>query len=136
VINWLATVATIMLIAVSDIGSTVGPNDKEVASVGTVLATCFKQQATALDDYVSGADVIAAAVIGACNEPIAALERFMQRHAVSTAQATKGLKPKEQDQLADTLLKQVPQRVQQFSRDTALRAVLIGRRKANNAPNP
>jgi hypothetical protein len=107
----------------------------EQSLAATAFAACLKREAAGLDDGVSGADVIATAVVGGCSAQIATLETLLKRRSIAIARSNEGLKEREQNELASKLLAQVPEQMRDLANRTALRAVLMQRTKKNNASN-
>src|SRR5690242_18129970 len=85
------------------------------AGAATVaVADCYKEQVPLLDDGVSGADVIAEALVSTCSKQLNAMQEAYRQKIVTMARSTEGLsksEQREQNERALQLLKVLPQQM-------------------------
>jgi hypothetical protein len=109
-----------------------------VGAATVAVADCYKEQVSLLDDEVSGADVIADALVSVCSRQLNVMEEA-KRKIVAMARSTDGLsksEQREQNERAAQLLKVLPQQMRKTMQDLALTTVLRERKKgASEAVN-
>jgi tellurite resistance protein len=114
-------------------------NSPTVGVATIAVADCYKEQVLLLDDGVSGADVIAGALVNVCSKHLADMEEALRQKIVAMARSTDGLSKSEQrerNEKAAQLLRVVPQQMRKTMQDLALTTVLRARKKnANEAVN-
>jgi hypothetical protein len=99
----------------------------EMEAATEAFADCTKREMPQLDDHKSGAEVIADAVLSACERRVRTLEAAYKKKLIETAQATDALSKRERNKLALELLREMPQQFHEKIEKLVLTAVLRAR---------